>query len=194
MQVSTVDRAGNIRFQEIFMFSHQAADVSSRFTVILTENASVSASDGHYLYASKPSASAANFASATLVRASDLKPGHLLWSATDAEGTVASAKVVATTQKVLRGLYNPHTASGTIVVNGFAAATFTDTLRPDVRIHTLVTAPALLLFRLFQAAGAHKALGFVNTVLLALYFNAASVACVVCSLVGGVLMTSGIKA
>ena len=46
----------------------------------------------------------------------------------------------------IKGLFNPHTASGNIVVDKVLALTFTESLPASPTLHALVTAPAAALY------------------------------------------------
>ena len=82
------------------------------------------------------------------------------------------AQVMAKYETVETGLYNPHVASGSIMVNNIGALTFTDTLTPSLAIHKLVTAPGRLLYTILKAVGGPAAADVVNNALLSLYFDA----------------------
>ena len=62
-----------------------------------------------------------------------------------------------TVTKIIRGstmgLFNPHTLSGSVVVNDIAALTFTDTLPKNTWVHTWATAPGALLYWLCPTNG-----------------------------------------
>lgn len=84
---------------------------------------------------------------AEILRAEDVTEGDWVWVLQDnqaAASSLAPSQVVAKIREMGTGLHNPHTASGTIIVDGVAALTFTDTLPPLQWLHSLVTAPAAL--------------------------------------------------
>ena len=167
LQVLVAKPDGSTAFEDVFMFSHQQAAGSSPFVALTTaDNRTVAASPGHYLPVSK---AGQGYAHATPVRAADIKAGDTVW--TLAAAGMSPAAVTYVTRTTMPGLYNPHTASGTIIVDGVAAFTFTDTLPPSIVAHTLATAFPRLLFACFKAAGLQALLGPVNSVLLHLYHH-----------------------
>lgn len=153
LQVLVVEKEGTLQYERIFMFSHRAADATARHITLCTANATcLTATPGHYVYAAQGLCNwpmklqEASFArSAELTRLGDVGIGDAVW-ALDAGSSLQPECVAKVAVGVQRGLYNPHTPSGTIVIGGMAAATFTDVLRPSVRWHTLITAPGRLLF------------------------------------------------
>lgn len=66
------------------------------------------------------------------------------------------------------GLYNPHTASGSIIVNGVAATAFTGVLPPSIAMHTAVALP----FRMMSALMPSRLIAqAVNDAVLNTYFS-----------------------
>ena len=129
------------------MFSHRDPHALSPFIHIRTAAGSMlRATPGHYVWAAQQ----ANESSATLVKAGSLQLGEYVWAAfgDSCRNSLLPSKVVELSTELSRGLYNPHTASGSIVVDGIAAATFTDTLPASVAFHTAVTFPARILYQL----------------------------------------------
>ena len=170
VQVHVVTSDGRVAVEEVFMFSHQDATAYSHFISITTSyNVTISASDGHYLPVSTRSSAA--LADAKPVRAADISPGNVVWSLPTQMGSVHPTVVTSVLHSELVGKYNPHTASGTIIVDNVAAYTFTETISPSLTTHSLVTAIARMLYSCFKAIGMEDVLVPVNTLLLHLYHN-----------------------
>lgn len=154
------------------MFTHQLAGGAHTFISITTSNNNTAtASPGHYLRVSPVKSERA---AARPVRTADIRMGDLLWSMSD--GTLQPAPVTGISHASLPGLYNPHTASGTIIVDSLAAFTFTDTISPSIAVHTFVTAVPRALYTCFKALGVHAVLVPFNALLLKLYHGVADAA------------------
>ena len=151
------------------MFSHrQASAVSAFITLSVATGAKITASPGHYIWVISKSTPGA----LQPARAQDIMVGDCLVATNDAGQSAAPACVVRKAHSMERGLYNPHVASGSIVVNSIAALTFTDTLPPSLAVHRVVTVPGHLLYLALKAVGGPAAADVVNNALLALYFSA----------------------
>ena len=165
MQVLTLTPSGSIGLEEIFMISHQMDKVQAQFvTLRLANNRSISASPGHYVWAGKPDQA---MSEAVPTRAEDVLLGDWLLSS---DTTGAGPNMVAAKEYTIQnGLFNPHTPSGSILVNGVAALTFTDTLPRSVAIHTAITAPARLLYSVCRLFDIMPACNSMNSAFLATY-------------------------
>lgn len=120
---------GNGQFSSVFMFTHKLSAVQNEFVSI--ESASgitLSLTSGHYLYVN-----------GDLAPAATVVVGDNIELASGASDTVA--KIGRVTAK---GLYNPQTLHGDIVVNGVRASTYTTAIEPSVA-HTLL-APLRAIF------------------------------------------------
>lgn len=99
-------------------------------------------------------------------RAADIKNGDYVWVASPDKNELVLIKVKTVGLIQDSGLFNPHTGSGNIVVDGILALTFTESLPPQPGIHKIVTAPAALLYRLTPSlVWANK----INSMLLAVF-------------------------
>ena len=146
------------------MFSHRDSDAVTSFVRIQTAAGAVLlASPRHYIWATQNGHDIAK-----LVKAGDLKPGGYVWTSSGNSSlfSIARSRIVSLKPELARGLYNPHTASGSIVVDGVAAATFTDTLPASVAVHTAVTLPARILYHILHTSLLREK---VNGLLLASY-------------------------
>ena len=161
---------GSASYEEVFMFSHrQPAAVSPFVTLTTVSGAKISASPGHYLWIY--SSSKTKTGPMQPARAQDIKIGDCLATLNTADQPAERSCVISKTMTMQKGLYNPHTASGSIVVDGIGALTFTDTLPPSPAVHRLVTAPGQLAYWLLKVAGGSGLADAVNNVLLSLYFS-----------------------
>ena len=150
------------------MFSHrQPAAVSTFVTLTTDSGAKISASPGHYVWIY----SSSKTGPMQPARAQDIKIGDCLATLNTAEQPAERSCVVSKTMTMQKGLFNPHTASGSIVVDGVGALTFTDTLPRSLAVHRLVTAPGQAAYWLLKAAGGSTLADAVNNVLLSLYFS-----------------------
>ena len=125
------------------MFSHWHPDAVTTFNRIGTAADTILyASPGHYLFAAQQLDGAAK-----LVKACELSLGQYVWTLDNTSQTgVVHSRIISLGSELGRGLYNPHTVSGSIVVDGVAVTTFTDTLPASMAAHTAVTLPARILY------------------------------------------------
>ncbi len=80
------------------------------------------------------------------------------------KGTQSAAQTVTeATRGPMRGLYNPHTASGSLVVDGIAASVLTDFIPASLALHTAITMPAQALYHILPTPVAQA----LNTAILA---------------------------
>ena len=146
-------------FQDVFMFSHQSPDKIARFDVLTLENGQeLMATVGHYIWATPllPSGlvrpSLVSFQQdAAIVAMGELKLGDFVWVAPQPSRLLVPMSVKAKSSQIGRGPYNPHTASGTILVNDVAALTFTTMIPPSLKLHAALTTPAFLLYQVFPS-------------------------------------------
>ena len=107
------------------MFSHRSADAFSDFIEIELENgATISATSGHFLWALSADngfTPALHDNNATMLTAKEIQIGMVLPSVLAAGRAPAGSRVIRTRTMTQQGLFNPHTTSGSIVVNGVVA-------------------------------------------------------------------------
>lgn len=105
----------NGRFSPVFMFTHKLSDTEHAFVTLRTASgARLALTAGHYLYAN-----------GALVAAGGVRVGDEL-----ALGGGGSSAVVAVRRATARGLYNPQTVAGDVVVDGVLASTYTTAVEP----------------------------------------------------------------
>lgn len=126
-------KVGPNTFSKVFMFTHKMSDVSVDFLLIRTvSGASLSLTHGHYIYANN-----------ALVAAGSVAVGDELMLGDGGRSTVTSVSHVPS-----RGLYNPQTLNGDIVVNGVLASTYTTAVDPGFAHFVLSPLRALSRFGL----------------------------------------------
>ncbi|KAA8498291.1 Transmembrane protease serine 9 [Porphyridium purpureum] len=101
----------------VFWGHHDAESVHSDFVRIQLEHHSLTVTSGHLVYAN-----------GKLVVAGSVQPGDIMIT-----GTGESASVLSVRRNVrAKGLYNPHTAHGDIVVDGVSASCYTRWVAPGL--------------------------------------------------------------
>jgi len=115
-------------YSDIYMFSHQYDSTVNEFYTIRTNSSVISLTGEHYLYANS-----------NLVIAQEVKEGDVLID----ENGIASV-VQSIIRETKKGLYNPHTLHGDIVVDGIITSTYTQAVKPSVA-HALL-APVRMLY------------------------------------------------
>jgi len=108
---------GNRQFSDVYYFSTLLDEATDRFYSIST-NATADdlvLTGGHYLYAN-----------GQLTMAKDVQVGNMLVSDN------GPAKVESVSRVKASGLYNPHTMTGDIVVDGILTSTYTDAVNPTL--------------------------------------------------------------
>lgn len=126
-------QVGPNSFSEVFGFTHRDHTVFGEFLSIeFSKNKSIELTGSHYIYINRESIA---------VPAKVVKVGDLLVSA---NGTLVMVKDV---KKILkRGLFNPQTYHGDIVVDNIVTTTFTEALNP--RAAHCALSPLRLLYKL----------------------------------------------
>lgn len=138
-------------YETVFMFSHLDDAVSASFMrITLASGAALTVTSDHYVWACQCQA-----CQAKLVSAGKVRQDMCMWVASH-DGTVLD-RVVATSTIAEYGLYNPHTKSGSILVNNIATSTFTKVLPASLIVHKLVTYPLYLLSKLLHMAQVDEA-------------------------------------
>jgi hypothetical protein len=115
---------GRGQFSEVFMFTHKTADVESEFVVVHTASSGsrLRLSPGHYMYVNGALAAAKTVTVGDSVELGD--------------GSMDTVAAVSTA--VLKGLYNPQTLQGDIVVDNVRASTYTTAVEP-MFAHAILT-------------------------------------------------------
>jgi hypothetical protein len=115
LAVGDVVKVAPKAYSPVFLFTHKVADVSCTFTEVKTSSgARLLLTAGHYLPAN-----------GQLVAASALQRGSAIQLGDGRADRVVSLRKVAG-----RGLYNPQTLHGDIVVDGIVASTYSTAVHP----------------------------------------------------------------
>lgn len=108
-------RVGPKEFSEVYFFSSEMSETTSKFTKIVAEGgAELLLTGNHYLYVN-----------GELATADTVKTGDVIVLA---NGT--KAPVVEVTSAWSSGLYNPHTLHGDVIVDGVKTSTYTSAVHP----------------------------------------------------------------
>lgn len=161
-----LDPFGQERYETVLMFSHKAASVSSMFYTIRTAgNHSITATAGHYLWVVNTGSTVPHIVAAANIVVGD----HLLVAAAVQDHVFAEhlEQVTAVSKSTQQGLFNPHTQSGSIVVDNIAALTFTTSIPASLTVHSALMAPIQLLHCILPAT----TLTTINNMVLASYFE-----------------------
>ena len=121
-------RVSKDEFSQIFMFTHRVAYPRQEFVEIHVGNRTLRATEGHIVYANDMA-----------VAAEKVRVGDVM-KTVDGEGVVRKVS-----RAMDRGLYNPQTLHGDIVVDGVSVSTYT--MAVDRMTATALMAPIRGLFR-----------------------------------------------
>jgi Hint module len=107
---------GRGKLSKVFMFTHKTLDISAEFVVIdaAFSRARLHLTPGHYMYVNGGLAAAKTVVAGDAIELAD--------GSVDVVSSVSSA--------VLKGLYNPQTLHGDIVVDNVRVSTFTTAVEP----------------------------------------------------------------
>lgn len=168
LQVLVSTASGKLAYEDIFMFTHQSQELSSFIQLETSDGSSIFLSPDHYIHVLS-----AGSDSPRIVTAAQVKLGDQLRtiSGFQSDAQLQWSTVLSSSKVSMQGLYNPHTASGTIVVDSVLACTFPNTLPPSIAAHSAATMPARVLYNLIPSK---TAAGLLNKLLLHIYFNTAS--------------------
>lgn len=121
--VGDIVRVDQDEYSRVIAFTHRLQEGYFEFMEIVTnENDTLRLSRGHYLYVGEK-----------LRKAEHVKPGDRL---SRADGTFGFVQQVTLVTR--RGLFNPQTAKGDIIVDGFLVSTYTDGV-PFTCAHALLS-------------------------------------------------------
>lgn len=124
LRVGDVIKVAAGRYSPVFTFSHRSPSADADFVSVRTDglDAPLRLTEGHYLPIN-----------GALRPAAGLRPGDRVDLGT---GHTATVTAVSTTRE--RGLYNPHTLDGHVVVDGVLTSTYTTAVVPSVA-HALLS-------------------------------------------------------
>lgn len=158
------------------MFSHQSTEEPARhLTFDLSSGEAISATAGHYLWASRQPSNGTFKHAAKIYRAKALNVGDFLWKFQPDDETFVRSQIAEIRHVLATGLINPHTFSGTIVVDNVAALTFTESLPPALFYHKILTLPALMIYKVIGANILYvRANSFILSIHPEIYFQIVS--------------------
>jgi len=104
-------------YSPVFFFGHREPNTWHNFIELETENGKLTLSPSHYVY----------LLDGTMRTAASVQIGDTLVSASGKAREVTGLKNIRE-----RGLFNPHTSSGHLVVDGFKVSCYTETVNPHV--------------------------------------------------------------
>lgn len=108
---------GDGQFTNVFMFTHKLQDIKKNFVTLSTlSGKTLSLTKGHYITVN-----------GAFVAAEEVQVGSTV---TLADGTIDSVERISSA--TLRGLYNPQTIRGDIVVDGILCSTYTTAIEPNL--------------------------------------------------------------
>ena len=110
LTVGAIISAGAGRLTSVYGFSHSSRHTLHRFVTLHTANGTLSATSLHHIHTGRGALPAGNVRVGDALR---MESGEF-------------APVLRVGTRYARGLYNPHTLTGTVVVNGFIASAYTD--------------------------------------------------------------------
>jgi len=115
-------RVGPNEFSEVYLFTTQMAETTSKFSKIVTNNASLLLTPGHYIHVN-----------GGMAQARDVKVGDVVVLASGEKAPVTEVDSAWGS-----GLFNPHTMHGDVVVDGIKTSTYTDAVHPTLA-HALLS-------------------------------------------------------
>lgn len=114
-------------FSEVFMFTHRSEKHAGEFVTLQTKAGKLSVTRGHFVHSSQG-----------VIAVETLEVGDAVVLA---DGAFVRVNEIST--EIRRGLYNPQTLHGDVVVNGFLATTYTVAMKPRAAQSLLVPLRAL---------------------------------------------------
>lgn len=115
-------RVSEKEFSEVYYFSTELTETTSKFVKITTAETGLMLTPGHFLYVN-----------GNLVEARTVKVGDVVITGNGTKTTVTEVSSAWGP-----GLYNPHTLNGDIVVDGILTSTYTSAVHPKLA-HALLT-------------------------------------------------------
>jgi len=166
-EVLTIDQAtGQTAFSPVYMWGHRDAETVSDFYEVSTESGSkLVLSTDHYMYVSEGGCDGATFSTATTLSPRLVKVGQGAWVMKE-DAPICSA-ITDIKKAEHKGLFNPMTLTGTIVVDGVIASCYSEShafpIESNLRavmsaenvarnapaLHHAILAPARQLYNIF---------------------------------------------
>jgi hypothetical protein len=128
-KIQTMSAAGAVTYSDLYLFGHDDPSTYSRFVALKLSANKLLLSHGHFIpTASGPKCGITNpgGCSQLMKRAADVHLGDLVWVMNATSGMFGLDVVNEVGEEIQRGLYNPFTLSGDLVVNGVLASAHSD--------------------------------------------------------------------
>jgi hypothetical protein len=129
LEIGDVVQVGAEEYSEVYMFSHRDASAVATFVTLTTAASTLVVTGDHYVYAN------GHLTAAQYVQVGD--------ELEDQDGRRLT--VTSTGRQQARGLYNPHTLKGDIVVKGIKISTYTQAIAPGLA-HAMLW-PVIMLYK-----------------------------------------------
>jgi len=110
-------------------------------SVELSNGQVLAATPNHMVYASSTNATHPNLGRCNLMPLGDISVGDTMWYASGLDGSLVPTQVIAKRTTVTTGLYAPHTASGTLLVNGLLTSAYASNMVPSKWVGDLYLTP-----------------------------------------------------
>jgi len=121
-EVLTVNpNSGKTEFSPVYMWGHRDSEAVSKFYEVSTADSKIVLTPGHYLYVSENGCANASMSTTTTLSPELLKIGQGIWTA---EGKCAAITSIKQIEE--KGIFNPYTLSGTIVVDNIVASCYSE--------------------------------------------------------------------
>lgn len=151
-RVQVVKPDGSLGYEAIYLMTHKDPGTAGRYLKIaLASGQTLSLSPRHFIPTAADTDS--QWGSHVLKGADELKIGDVVWYQSGT-GTMLPSKVTAMTASTEAGVFNPMTASGTIVVDGVVASAHSDWFLDGIasaevqgRVYQAMFAPVRGLYR-----------------------------------------------
>lgn len=131
VEIGDLIHVGGGEYSEVILWTHQSKDVLGRFVVVHADSGVFTMTETHFVYSGRG-----------VLAAKELKVGDVV-----KRGNGSWVDVEKVAREVRKGLYNPQTVQGDIVVDGFVATTYTTATGNWQCGHGLLT-PLRWLYRL----------------------------------------------
>ena len=136
-RVLGVDSSGRIASSAVYLFPHQETTGMFPFKKISLSlpNRTITATKDHYIFVSNP-LSPGVWDQRRAIAAGNVKPGDELWVVEEhKDKNFKLARIIAVEDVWAEGLIAPFTESGTVIVDGVLASSYTDLFGSEPRMH-----------------------------------------------------------
>lgn len=110
-------------------------------SVELSNGQVLTATPNHMVYASSINATQPNLGRCNLMALGDVSVGDTMWYAFGLDGLLVPTQVIAKRRTATTGMYAPHTASGTLLVDGLLTSAYASNMVPSKWVGDLYLTP-----------------------------------------------------